>query len=60
MIGFRKRGLPPPFQTIPLSAIAALALKIYFIDSLSSGRMTGAVLTFTKLKIDFHFMKDYN
>ena len=26
--------MPPPFQTIPLSAIAALALKIYFIDSL--------------------------
>ena len=34
MIGSRKRGLAAPFQTIPLSAIAALALKIYFIDSL--------------------------
>ena len=35
MIESRKRGLAaPPFQTIPLSAIAALALKNYFINSL--------------------------
>ena len=42
MIESRKRGLAASFQTIPLSVIAALALKIYFIDSLSrpAGRLS--------------------
>ena len=31
-------GFPPPFQTIPLSVIATLALKIYFIESLGHTR----------------------